>query len=185
MHYRRRNPRNPRRSKRGKRRGRRPVRRCNSKNLRLSESGCRLFARMPLSDLWIHTSGSNPSPPLRTRTWSSHGRGIVENPQFTNPAQVPTPNFNLVLNGVHGWVRASESSLARLYRHCAVHRLPPSTHRHTNADSGQSYRMGNLKRDMLRHLSRTANKKCLDLYSESSDKREMECVRLASPAKLD
>jgi len=135
MHYRRRNPRNPRRSKRGKRRGRRPVRRCNSKNLRLSESGCRLFARMPLSDLWIHTSGSNPSPPLRTRTWSSHGRGIVENPQFTNPAQVPTPNFNLVLNGVHGWVRASESSLARLYRHCAVHRLPPSTHRHTNADS--------------------------------------------------
>jgi len=38
---------------------------------------------------------------------------------------------------------------------------------------GKGYRMGNLKRDKVPHLSRPANKKCFDLFSESSDKREM------------
>ena len=45
---------------------------------------------------------------------------------------------------------------------------------------GCNYKMNNLKRNMVRHLSHEANKKCLDHYSESRDKREMEWVRLAA-----
>ena len=44
--------------------------------------------------------------------------------------------------------------------------------------NGKSCKMGNLKRNMVSHLSLTANKKCLELYSESGDKREMVWVRL-------
>jgi len=44
---------------------------------------------------------------------------------------------------------------------------------------GCNYKMSNLKRNMGRHLSHEANKACLDHYSESTDKREMEWVRLA------
>ena len=38
--------------------------------------------------------------------------------------------------------------------------------------------MHSVKRDMVNHLSREANKKCLDLYSQSRDKREEVWVRL-------
>ena len=44
---------------------------------------------------------------------------------------------------------------------------------------GCNYEMSNLKRNMDSHLSHKANKACLDHYSESTDKREMEWVRLA------
>ena len=37
---------------------------------------------------------------------------------------------------------------------------------------GKSCKMGHIKRDMVRHLSRTENTKCLKLYSESGDQRE-------------
>jgi len=43
---------------------------------------------------------------------------------------------------------------------------------------GHSYKMNNLKRNMVSHLSHEANKKCLDHYSESRDKREMDWARL-------
>jgi len=36
---------------------------------------------------------------------------------------------------------------------------------------GKSCTMANIKRDMVSHLSRTENTKCLELYSESSDQR--------------
>jgi len=44
---------------------------------------------------------------------------------------------------------------------------------------GRGYRMGNVKRDMVTHLRSEANRECLVLYSESSDKREMLWVSLA------
>jgi len=44
---------------------------------------------------------------------------------------------------------------------------------------GRGCKMGNLKRDMVRHLRSEANRKCLVLYSESKDKREMLWVSLA------
>ena len=44
---------------------------------------------------------------------------------------------------------------------------------------GCGYKMNNLKRNMVLHLSKEANRKCLVHYSESRDKREMEWVRLA------
>jgi len=44
---------------------------------------------------------------------------------------------------------------------------------------GRGCKMGNLKRDMVRHLRSEANRECLVLYSESSDKREMLWVSLA------
>jgi len=44
---------------------------------------------------------------------------------------------------------------------------------------GYTSTMAHAKPNMVTHLSRAANKKCLDLYSESSDTREMHWVRLA------
>ena len=41
---------------------------------------------------------------------------------------------------------------------------------------GKSCTMANIKRDMVSHLSRTENTKCLELHSESSDQREMVWV---------
>ena len=38
--------------------------------------------------------------------------------------------------------------------------------------------MHSVKRDMVNHLSREANKKCIELYSQSRDKREEVWVRL-------
>jgi len=69
--------------------------------------------------------------------------------------------------------------------------LSPLRRAQTGATNSQTYkcrqcgaifRVGNFKRDIVPHLRRPANKKCLDMYSESSDRREMEWVRLASQA---
>jgi len=46
---------------------------------------------------------------------------------------------------------------------------------------GRSYKMNNLKRNMIKHLSHEANKACLDHYSKSSNKRERDWV---SPAQI-
>jgi len=44
---------------------------------------------------------------------------------------------------------------------------------------GCVYKMGNLKRSMISHLSSEANRECLEHYSESADTREMHWVGLA------
>jgi len=44
---------------------------------------------------------------------------------------------------------------------------------------GYGCTMGNIKRDMIKHLKSEANKKCLILYSESTDQREKVWVREA------
>jgi len=43
---------------------------------------------------------------------------------------------------------------------------------------GYTTRMNDAKRNMVTHLRRAENKKCLDLYSDSSDTREMDWVHL-------
>jgi len=45
---------------------------------------------------------------------------------------------------------------------------------------GESFIVGHLKRDIVIHIRHPANKKCLDMFSESGDVREMESIRLAS-----
>jgi len=49
---------------------------------------------------------------------------------------------------------------------------------------GESFNVGHLKRDIVDDIRRPANKKCLDMFSESDDRREMDWVRLASQSEV-
>jgi len=72
------------------------------RKVRLSESGCEECARMLLSALQMHTSGSSLSLPPRTRTRSSSGCGMIKNPHLTSYAQVAMPHINVVKDMENG-----------------------------------------------------------------------------------
>ena len=59
-----------------------------------------------------------------------------------------------------------------------------SAQRYKCRQCGKSFIVGHLKRDIVIHIRHPANKKCLDMFSESGDVREMESIRLASQSEL-
>ena len=155
IHYRRRNPKNPRLSKRGKRH----YRRRNSKNQRLTKRGRRQICTC---------NQKNPRLTKRGRKQIPHGPNAKNQSGREWGARVGA--------GIGKFAGALVSPLRRAQTDAI------NSQTYQCRQCGTSYRMGNLKRDIVPHLRRPANKKCLDLYSESSDKREMESVHLASPA---
>jgi len=94
------------------------------------------------------------------------------------------PNHNLVVNGGArvgaGIGEFVGQFLSPLHR---AQTAVTSAQRYKCRQCGESFIVGHFKRDIVIHIRRPANKKSLDMFSESGDLREMEWARLASQSE--